>query len=283
MPLFGNPPEQSTVERCFGNASVAGHHPTWKAGVARDSGTSWDFEDVRDEYVRQIFGVDPFRIRYTDPERYLDYGRAVVAHIMSTVVAEWRCTQSTCTGALILSWHDLCPGAGWGLLDSFTEPKAPWYALRRVLAPVAALITDEGLAGLRVHVVNDQAAPVEGTLRLTLFNPGGSPVEEAESSVEVDGHGEAQWNAATLLGGFRDLTNAYRFGPPAYDVVQVRLETAGAVSEAFHLPAGSGRPQEPDLGLEAQRRSGRRQLAAHRPYAPVCPVGRHRRPGVRPG
>ena len=29
---FGNPPEQSTVERCFGNASVAGHHPTWKAG-----------------------------------------------------------------------------------------------------------------------------------------------------------------------------------------------------------------------------------------------------------
>ncbi len=184
---FGNPPEQSTVERCFGNASVAGHHPTWKAAVARDSGTSWDFEDVRDEYVRQIFGVDPFRIRYTDPERYLDYGRAVVAHIMSTVVAEWRCAQSPCAGALILSWQDICPGAGWGLLDSFTEPKAPWYSLRRVLAPVAALITDEGLAGLRVHVVNDQASSVEGTLRLTLFNPGGSPVEEVESAVQVDG------------------------------------------------------------------------------------------------
>jgi beta-mannosidase len=248
---FGNPPEQSTVERCFGNASVAGHHPTWKAAVARDSGTSWDFEDVRDEYVRQIFGVDPFRIRYTDPERYLDYGRAVVAHIMSTVVAEWRCAQSPCAGALILSWQDISPGAGWGLLDSFTEPKAPWYALRRVLAPVAALITDEGLAGLRLHVVNDQASSVEGTLRLTLFNPGGSPVEEVESAVQVDGRGEAQWNSATLLGGFRDLTNAYRFGPPAYDVVQVRFETADAVSETFHLPAGSGRPQEPDLGLEA--------------------------------
>jgi beta-mannosidase len=248
---FGTPPEQSTVERCFGGANVAGHHPSWKAGVARDSGSSWDFEDVRDDYVRRVFGIDPLRARYADPERYLDLGRAVVAHIMSTVMAEWRCEQSTCAGALILSWHDLCPGAGWGLLDSFTAPKAPWYALRRVLAPVAVLMTDEGLAGLRVHVVNDQATSIEGGLRLTLYNHGGAAVEEVESVVEVDEHSERQWNAATLLGGFRDLTNAYRFGPPAYDVVQVRLDTGGVVSEAIHLPAGSGRPQEADIGLEA--------------------------------
>ena len=249
---FGNPPEQATVERCFGDASVAGHHPAWKAAVAGDSGTSWDFEDVRDDYVRQIFDIDPFRVRYTNPLRYLDYGRAAISHIMSTVMGEWRCAQSSCAGALILSWQDICAGAGWGLLDCFAEPKAPWFALRRVLAPVAALITDEGLAGLRVHVVNDQASSVEGTLRVTLFNPGGSPVEEVESAVRVDGRAEAQWNAATLLGGFRDLTDAYRFGPPAYDVVRVRFEMAGAVSETFHLPAGQARPQEPDLGLEAR-------------------------------
>jgi len=248
---FAVPPEQSTVERCFGGAHVAGHHPSWKAGVARDSGTSWDFEDIRDDYVRRVFGVDPFQVRYTDPERYLDLGRAVVAHLMSAVVAEWRCRQSTCAGALILSWHDLCPGAGWGLLDSFTVPKAPWYALRRVLTPVAVLLTDEGLAGLRVHVVNDGASPIQGNLRLTLYNAGGSAVEEVESLIDVDGRSEEQRNAATLLGGFRDLTNAYRFGPPAYDVVRARLETGDVVSETFHLPAGLGRPQETDLGLEA--------------------------------
>ena len=248
---FGNPPEQSTVERCFGGANVAGHHPTWKAAVARDSGTSWDFEDIRDDYVRQVFGVDPFRVRYTNPELYLDYGRAVVAHLMSTVVAEWRCAASTCAGALILSWQDICPGAGWGLLDSFTAPKAPWYALRRVLTPVAVLITDEGLNGLRIHVVNDQPSRIQGVLRLTLYNPGGSAVEEVESVVAVDERSEAHWNASSLLGGFRDLTDAYRFGPPAYDVVRVRFETTDLVSETFHLPSGSGRPQEPDLGLEA--------------------------------
>ena len=171
---FGNPPEQSTVERCFGNASVAGHHPTWKAAVARDSGTSWDFEDVRDDYVRQIFGVDPFRVRYTDPGALprLRQGGGRPHHVDGGGGVALR--TIALRGALILSWQDICPGAGWGLLDSFTEPKAPWYALRRVLAPVAALITDEGLAGLRVHVVNDRASSVEGTLRLTLFNPGGS-------------------------------------------------------------------------------------------------------------
>jgi beta-mannosidase len=137
------------------------------------------------------------------------------------------------------------------LLDSNTIPKAPWFALRRVLAPVATLITDDGLAGLRVHVVNDHSSRLEGELRLTLYNANGAAVEEAISPIKVDGHSEQHWNAATLLGGFRDLTNAYRFGPPAYDLVRARLEAGDTVSEAFHLPLGLGRPQEPDLGLEA--------------------------------
>ena len=251
---FGNVPEQSTVEQCFGSASVAGHHPKWKAGVARDTGTSWDFEDIRDDYVRQVFGVDPFRIRYTDPELYLDYGRAVVADLMSTVMAQWRCAESTCAGALILSWQDIAPGAGWGLLDSLALPKSPWYALRRVLAPVAVLLTDEGLAGLRVHVLNDQAAPIEGRLTLTLYDLSGSPVETVETEMTVDGRSEKEWSTAAFLGGFRDLTNAYRFGPPAYDVVRIRLETDVVASEAFYLPRGPDRPREPDLGLAATSR-----------------------------
>ena len=280
---FGNPPEQSAVERDFGSASVAGHHPTWKAGVARDSGTSWDFEDIRDDYVRRIFGVDPFRVRYTDPERYLDYGRAVVAYLMSTVMAEWRCARSTCAGALILSWQDICPGAGWGLLDAGATPKSPWYALRRVLAPISVLLTDEGLAGLRIHVINDRASTVAGRLHLVLYNTSGAPVEEAETAISVGGRSEQHWNATTLLGGFRDLTNAYRFGPPAYDVVRVTLETDDTTTDDFHLPSGSGRPCEPDLGLEARAAPVGELWELTVPHAPVRPVGRSRRPRVRAG
>ena len=167
--------------------SAAGHHPSWKAGVARDSGTSWDFEDVRDDYVRRIFGVDPFRVRYTDPERYLDLGGRSSPTSCRPSGANGAAPNRPARAPSILSWHDLCPGAGWGLLDSFTVPKAPWYALRRVLAPVAVLITDEGLAGLRIHVLNDQASSLRGTLRLTLYNAGGAAVEEAESAVRSTG------------------------------------------------------------------------------------------------
>jgi beta-mannosidase len=120
------------------------------------------------------------------------------------------------------------------------------------LAPVATLITDEGLAGLRIHLVNDRIASIRGELRLALYNAGGAVVEESGSAIEVKGQSERHWNAATLLGGFRDLTNAYRFGPPEYDLVRVTFESEEARSEAFHLPLGVGRPLEADLGLEAR-------------------------------
>jgi beta-mannosidase len=259
---FSTPPEPATVEQAFGSAAVAGHHPAWKAAMPRDAGASWDFEDVRNEYVRQVFGIDTVRARYVDPERALDYGRAAVAEVMATALTEWRCERSACAGALILNWQDLVPGAGWGLLDAGLRPKAPWFALARVLAPVTVLLTDDGLSGLTVHVVNDRPEAVRGTLTVTVFDPSGTPTEEAGASVEVAPRSQQQWTTAALLGGFRDLTDAYRFGPPTADVVRVSLAVGGKTCEAVHLPAGPARPVVADLGLRptASRVDGRWQV-----------------------
>ena len=248
---FATPPEPSVVERAFGSSHVAGHHPGWKAAVPRDHGTSWDHEEIRDRYVAMVFGVDPFRVRYADPDRALDYARAVVAEVTSSVFTEWRCRRSSCAGGLVLQWQDLVDGSGWGLRDASGSPKAPWFALKRVLAPVAVLLTDDGLSGLGVHVVNDRPAPVRGDLRVTLFDLAGTPVEESLTAVEVAARSEGVWSTAALLGGFRDLTDAYRFGPPATDVVRVELVVDGVTTEAVHLPGGPGRAVEADLGLEA--------------------------------
>jgi len=248
---FATPPEASVVERDFGSSQVAGHDPAWKAAVPRDRGTSWDHEETRDRYVAMVFGIDPFTVRYSDPDRALDYARAVVAELAATVFTEWRCRRSPCAGGLVLHWQDLGAGAGWGLRDASGGPKAPWFALKRVLAPVTVLLTDDGLSGLGVHVVNDRSTAVSGDLRITLFDPAGSPIEESLTVVEVPARSESEWTTASLLGGFRDLTDAYRFGPPAYDVVRVSLDVDGATAEAVHLPRGQGRPVEADLGLEA--------------------------------
>jgi beta-mannosidase len=252
---FATPPERTTVERFFGDASVAGHHPMWKRGVARDSGTSWDFEDVRDHYVRLLFGVDPYRVRYEDPERALDLGRAAVAELMTRLMGEWRQASSGCGGALILDWQDIYPGAGWGLLDVSGLPKAPWYPLARVLAPVAVTLSDEGLAGLTVHVFNDRPDVLRAEVILQLFTPYGSSAEQATETVEVGANREFEVSVARMLNGFRDLTNAYRFGPPAFDVVLVELRVDGVtISSDIHLPGGSARPVETDLGLSAEAR-----------------------------
>ena len=166
---LATPPERQMVDELLGGPTHAGHDPLWKQGLHHDAGRSWDMDDVRAFYVRELFGVDPLHERYTDPERALDLGRAANAELMSRVFTEWRRPGSSSAGGLVLALRDLRPGAGWGVVDSTGVPKAPWFTLERVFRPVAILLTDEGLNGLRLHLVNDTAASFRGRLRVELF------------------------------------------------------------------------------------------------------------------
>jgi beta-mannosidase len=251
---FGIPPEPETVEEIFGDARVAGHDARWKSTVTRDPGMSWDYEDVSNHYVEEIFGVDATSVRYSDPRRALDLARAAIAESMSVVLSDWRRSDSPCGGALILGLRDAWPGAGWGLLDSLGRAKAPWYAVSRVFAPRCVLVTDDRLSGLHLHVFNDGPAPLTGLVRLTLFDAGGSVRESLEQAVEVPPHDVVALSAQRMLGGFRDLTNAFRFAPVSTDLVHVVLEDEDgtAIGEAYHLPAGPARPVLPEVGLEAR-------------------------------
>ena len=253
---FATPPEPDTVDEVCGGAYRAGHDPEWKRGVHHDSGRSWDMEDVRAHYVASVFGADPLMERYVDAERALELGRATNAYLMGAVMTEWRRPGSTCGGGLVLSLADLRAGAGWGLVDVLGRPKAPWYVLRRLFKPVALLAVDEGLNGLALHVVNDTAETVARPIGRRARRPRGAGGRAGGGSGGGRAAGWCSLDAESVLGGFRDLTYAYRFSPPAHDAVVATLlaEDDRVLDQVVHLPLGQGRPLEADVGLTAVAR-----------------------------
>ncbi len=253
---FSIPPSDEAVERHFGSLSVVGHHPSWKAGVPRDRTTAWDFEDVRDFYVREVFGVDPVQVRRVDPARYLQLGRLAVAEAMTYCFTFWRQRESGCSGALTLNARDLRAGAGWGLLDESGSPKLPLTVLARVWAPTAITIADEGHSGLRVDVHNDTADDIPGTLRIVAVDGRGNVVASGSEDVVLQRHSSLTRYDSELTGVFDDLSYAYRFGPPVAEAVEVTFEGAtGLLLRNAVLTAAPSSPSYADLQASIEDRT----------------------------
>jgi beta-mannosidase len=257
---FANVPDAEAIEELLPQTpgNVVAHHPIWKAGVPRDAGSGWDFDDIRDHYLARLYGVDPVELRSIDHDRYLDLSRAVTGEVMAEVFGEWRRAASSCGGALVLWLRDLAPGAGWGVLDHRGEPKVAFHHLRRALAPVAVWTTDEGLGGVAIHVANDHPDPLSARLRVSLYRDLEQQVGEALEPLELEGHGAHESNVETLLGQFVDAAWAYRFGPPAQDLVVASVERDGdLLAQSVRFPAGRPAAAEAPgrIGLEASAQS----------------------------
>lgn len=250
---FSHVPEPETLDLMMGGTTPPAHHPLWKARQPRDVGSGWDFEDVRDHYLRALFGIDPIALRSHDNARYLALSREATGEVMRRVYAEWRTPRSRCGGALAWFLKDLWPGAGWGVIDSTGRPKAAYWYLRRVWAPRTVALTDEGLDGLHVQVFNDRPEPFQGRVLFTLFQHGRVRVAEASSTVSLAAHGHATLSADALLGRFADTTYAYKFGPPPHDVAVARLmsDEGAVLAEDFHFPLGLDLPMQTGGALSA--------------------------------
>jgi beta-mannosidase len=154
-------------------------------------------------------------------------------------------------------YQDLWPGAGWGLVGALGTPKAAWHALKRAFRPVQVTLSDEGVNGLAVHVLNETGGPIEATLSLTCLRNGEVPVLRAERPLVLPPRSAQEIAAASLSEAFFDTTYAYRFGPPPHDVTVATLVGAdGArLAEAFHFPQGRGIARV-ELGLQAALEAG---------------------------
>ena len=258
-------PETKTIDGFLASGESPGHHPSWNAAVPRNVGLGWDFGDVTRHYAQVLFGEDLNQAMFRDSERYLALGRIVPGELMAGAFAEWRRPGSPCAGALIWLLRDMWPGAGWGIIDAEDRPKSVFYYLKRALTPRSLFFSDEGMSGLRLHLINERPNMLSATLRVAFFRHGHTRIREAAVPICVDAHGELSLSVDSLMGSFLDTTYAYQYGPPGHDVVfaSVSGDNEDASPCAFYFPAGLAFSKLPDLGLQAQaalRDDGRADL-----------------------
>jgi len=239
---FSHVPAEATVEAMAPGApeQLVGHHPVWKAGIPRENGADWDFEDIRDHYLKALFGVDAAELRWVDHARYLELSRMLTGEVLAEAFGEWRRAASPCRGGLVLWLHDLLPGAGWGLVDHRGTPKLAYHHLKRVLAPVAVWTVDEQLGGVVAHAANDRPEPLHAFLRVALYREREHLVERARVPVELAAHGYGEWNVEALIGHFVDAAWSYRFGPAGQDTIVVTLEQDEGEGEGANGDEGAG-------------------------------------------
>jgi beta-mannosidase len=249
---FANVPSPDAVESLLKDLEMPFHHPRWKERVPRDRGVGWDFEDVRDHYLEQLYHENARNLRYADPERYLMLSRAIVVDVMEATIAELRRVGSPCAGALVWWLKDLWLGAGWGVLDARAVPKSAYYALRRAFAPRALLLSDEGMNGPFLHVFNDRSEVLEATLSVALVRDGRTQVAAAERSLRLSAHSVQEVRVDAMFERFVDAGYLYRFGPANHDLLIALLRDAqGEVLARVAAQPVSTAIQTSELGLSA--------------------------------
>lgn len=249
---FANPPDPAS---CRALTAVPGADPRWQAGVPRDLSAAWNFEDVRDHYVRTLFGHDPAVLKREDPNAWLAHGRAAVAVLIEAVFGSWR-TDGRCAGGLVLGLHDLAPGAGWGIVAHDGRPKSAWHALRRMSQPLQVVLRDHGQNGIIVHAINETAAQRPVRIVLDGLDLDGASDTLGEATLTLEPRATLPVPAIRLMARWRDIGHAWRFGPPGFAVLRARLlpvDDGAPLSESMLFPLGAARvPGQADLAAAVE-------------------------------
>lgn len=256
---FANVPRTAAIEALLGDLEMPFHHPRWKERVPRDRGAGWDFEDVRDHYLEQLYGADARRLRGSDPERYLHWSRAVVVDVMEATMTELRRVGSPCSGALVWTLKDLWLGAGFGVIDAAGAPKSAYYALRRAFAPLLLGFTDEGMNGPALSLQHDGAEALDVMLSVALYRAGETELCRAERALRLAPRSGQALRVDALFDRFLDVGYVYRFGPVSHDLIVAELTGADGslLARACALPVSSAvQLDEPGLEGTLEARDG---------------------------
>ncbi|EME48244.1 glycoside hydrolase family 2 protein [Dothistroma septosporum NZE10] len=103
-----------------------------------------DFHNKADGHERRIatYLVENFRTQ-TDLEKYIHLTQLSQAEAMMFGYRGWRQRwgqKRFCGGALLWQLNDCWPVTSWSIVDYFLRKKPAYYAVRRVLAPIAVAV-----------------------------------------------------------------------------------------------------------------------------------------------
>jgi len=247
---FSNIPIEKHRNSVLNGDSISTTDPRWKKRTPRDIGTGWDFEDIRDHYLEQLFKVDASSLRYFDTEQYLKLSEVTTGEIMSQVFDEWRSNHSNCSGGLVWFMKDLWLGAGWGIIDSLGIPKACYYYLKRKWTSVNISLTDESVNGIDAHISNELLKDVNVTLIITALNNDDVTILNTTKTLIIPSNSTITLNVEKIVKQFHDLTYTYKFGPPKIKVLKASLYRDGeVVSESHYFPIKEIVPNVSDITL----------------------------------
>jgi beta-mannosidase len=123
---------------------------------------------------------------------------------------------------------------------------------------VQIAVTDEGVNGLMLHLINETAEAIKAIVTLECLKDGKTSVMRAERAVTLEPRGTVAMPDVELWGAFFDTTYAYRFGPPSHDVTIATLATPAGelLAEAFHFPVGRAALPPPESLAVALEQDG---------------------------
>lgn len=234
---FSHIPSQKVIKSMFGNELAVVHDPRWKAGTPRDSGTGWDFDDIRDHYFQELFKSSALEQRYVDPERYMQLSELVSGEVVARVFNEWRSSANNCSGALTWFFQDIKLGAGWGIIDGLAQTKAAYYFLKRAWQPLFVGLTNENFQGVNAEVHNERDCDFNGHLDIRLIDQHDQVIAHESIALTIAKRKSETFNLDAVLGHFFDLAYVYKFGPKNIKAIATTLfEDEQVVADNHYFP-----------------------------------------------